>query len=141
VEDIGEIPSRAVQEFRAQLDDPPRELRVGNSICLKFHRSGREYDTLLVLGGSSDHDSGGFVIAELLENLEICIAEKTRKIAAFREKYDEWWLALEDRIAYGALDSDDLRQLRAAIGPVPGFARILLVNPLEPAHAVDVLVR
>lgn len=39
--------------------------------------------------------------------------------------YPEWWLAFEDRIAYGALDEKEVGELRAALGTVPGLAKIL----------------
>jgi hypothetical protein len=91
----------------------------------------------LVPGGSSDHDSGGFLVAELSRNLRLCIDEKVRKVDRVRSKYDEWWLAFEDRIGYGALDGDDVDQLRAALGPVVGFDKVILVNPLDPSAAVN----
>ena len=60
-----------VQEFRDRLHEPPMEIRLGRAIRLSFHRASRRHDTLLVLGGSSDHDAGGFLVAELARNLEI----------------------------------------------------------------------
>jgi hypothetical protein len=79
---------------------------------------------------------GGFVVAELVRNLRLWIGEKLRKVDRVRHKYEEWWLVLEDRISYGALDGDDADQLRAALGPVAGFDKVVLVNPLEPTRAL-----
>lgn len=126
-----------VQEFRDRLHEPPMEIRLGRAIRLSFHRASRRHDTLLVLGGSSDYDAGGFLVAELARNLEICIAEKSRKVARVRDKYPEWWLVFEDRIGYGVLDDDDADQLRVALGPVSGFAKVILVNPLKPTKAIE----
>jgi len=137
--DLAKSLGNVVQEFRERLDDPPAELRVGRAIRLRFLPAGRTYDTLLVLGGSADHDSGGFVVAELLRNLKICIAEKNRKVAPVRHKYGEWWLALEDRVAYGALDRGDVREVREALGHVPGFVKVLLVSPIDPTRGIDIL--
>ncbi len=128
----------ALREFRERLDDPPAEMRVHRSLRLSFFRASSRHDTLLVLGGSTDRDSGGFVVAELVRNLQWCIAEKTKKVAAFRHKYVEWWLVFEDQIAYGALDDDDVAQLRAALSVPHEFAKVLLVNPLAPARAVQI---
>ncbi len=127
----------SVRQFRARIDDPPSELRLDRSLRLRFHRVSRRHDTLLVLGSSSDHDSGGFLVAELSRNLRVCIDEKVRKVDRVRKNYGEWWLAFEDRIAYGVLDRQDVDQLRAALGPVSGFDRIILVNPLNPTAAVN----
>lgn len=43
---------------------------------------------------------------------------------------------MEDRIGYGALDGDDAEQLRIALGPVAGFDKVILVNPLDPMRAL-----
>src|SRR5690606_13780798 len=112
--------------------DPPQELRVGRFIRLRFQEASRAHSTLLLLGSWSDHDSGGFVVSELVRNLQICIPEKARKIEGFRQRYKEWWLVFDDRIGYGSLDQEDIRQLRQALGPVTGFDRVVLVNPLAP---------
>lgn len=74
---------------------------------------------------------------ELSRNLRICIDEKVRKVDRVRHKYGEWWLAMEDRISYGALGSEDADQLRAALGPVLGFEKIILVNPLDPTSTLQ----
>jgi hypothetical protein len=127
-----------VRQFRERLDDPPEDMLLAPGMRLEFLRASDRHDTLLVVGGSSDHDSGGFVIAELVRNLELCIAEKARKIATVRHRYPEWWLVFEDRIGYGALDNEDIAQLRAVLRPPQEFAKIFLVNPLVPTSAAEI---
>lgn len=134
--EIERLLSDAVLEFRSRSDDPPSELRLGRSLRLSFHCASRRHDTLLVLGSSSDHDAGVLLVAELSQNLRICIDEKIQKVNRVRDKYEQWWLAFEDRISYGALDHDDVEQLRTVLGPVSGFDQVILVNPLNPAKAV-----
>jgi hypothetical protein len=113
-------------------------MRIGRAIRLRFQRASQPHSTVLLLGSSSDHDSGGFVVAELVRNLQIYIPEKLTKVAPFRHRYPEWWLAFEDRISYGSLDQEGLEQLRQALGPITGFERVVLVNPLEHARAVQI---
>jgi hypothetical protein len=127
----------AVQEFRHLAADPPREMRLGRFLRLRFHAASQPHPTLLILGSSSDHDAGGFVVAELCRNLELCIREKSRKVAAYLERYPEWWLAFEDRISYGQLDPGDVAQVRQALGPVARFAKVILVNPLQPTRGIE----
>ncbi len=126
----------AVAEFRSRLHNPPEEMRLHRSLRLRFFPASERHEALLVLGGSTDRDSGGFVIAELVRNLELCVPDKLRKIATVRHKYAEWWLAFDDRIAYGALDESDVAQLRSLLKVPEEFARLLLVNPLAPERAV-----
>jgi hypothetical protein len=45
----------AVREFREQLENPPREMRLGRSIRLRFSQASQPHATLLLMGSSSDH--------------------------------------------------------------------------------------
>jgi hypothetical protein len=129
---------RAVEQFREQLDSPPAEIRLDRSLRVSFLRASEPHETLLVLGGWTDRDSGGFVVAELLRNLRLCIAEKSRKVAAVRHRYREWWLAFEDRVGYGALDADDMSELRDNLRVDHEFDKVLLVSPLAPRRAIEI---
>jgi hypothetical protein len=97
----------------------------------------KKHKQLFVLGGYSDHDSGGFVISEVNRNLEICANEKSRKIKDFRWKYPEWWLVLIDYIGYG-LSAIDLSQLREIQKAEYDWDKIIVVNPLNPKNGVEI---
>jgi hypothetical protein len=128
---------KALGEVRGVTDLENREVRVAEKMRFTFTRASDVHSHFLVLGGFSDHESGGFVIAEIAENLRLCIAEKSAKIAAVRSRYSEWWLALEDRIGYGALDADDQKQLRELIRRDDRWNKIILVNPLKPSDGFE----
>lgn len=128
----------AVRQFRDQVTNPPAEIRVGQFLKLAFHRASNVHDALLLLGGSSDYDEGGFLVTEVSRNFLLCIAEKKRKLQRVKNNYAEWWLVFEDRISYGFLEIDDIAAVRAAVGQVDGFARVILVNPLEPTQGLEV---
>jgi hypothetical protein len=83
----------AVVEFRERATDPPREIRLGRFIRLRFSPASRSHPALLLLGSSSDHDAGGFVVAELTSNLQIYIPEKLHKVAPFRQRYERIFVA------------------------------------------------
>ena len=91
----------ALREVTASPSIGNRDVRVAGRIRLRFTRATKVHPTLFVLGGSADHDSGGFVVSEMARNLRLCIAEKQAKIARVRTKYSEWWLILDDRIGFG----------------------------------------
>src|SRR3989449_5809707 len=95
---------RALGEVAGQPNLDGHEIRVANKMRLHFTRASEVHPYLFILGGSADHDSGGFVVAELAENLRLCIDEKSAKVLKVKDRYPEWWLVLEDRIAYGVLD-------------------------------------
>lgn len=128
----------AVAEFRRCLPEPPTDMRLHRSLRLRFFPAAERHEALLILGGSTDHDSGGFVVSELVRNLELCISEKVRKITGVRHRYPEWWLAFEDRIAFGSLNGHDVAQLRTSLKVPRDFAKILLVNPLANDQAISI---
>jgi hypothetical protein len=94
---------------------------------------------MFVLGGSGDHDSGGFALSELVRNLSICVSEKSRRIARHKSRYDEWWLVASDHIGYDAIEADDIEALRAHRASWDDFSwhRIVLVSPVDPLRWVE----
>ncbi len=136
--DLEALLRSAVRTFRERIDDPPEQIRLAPGLRLKFFPASDQHDTLLLLGGSSDHDSGGFVVAELRRNLDLCIAEKAKKIAPVQHRYSEWWLVFDDRIAFASLDKRDVSELRTLLRAPHQFTRVFLVNPELPTRAVEI---
>lgn len=122
----------ALLRFQREPSEQPTTVRLAGGFTLRFRPAGKTHPTFFVLSGSSDHDGGGFIVAEMAHNLRICIDEKSRKVANFLEKYAEWWLVLEDRIGYGILDDSDQEDLRQLVSVSAPWSRIVLVNPLNP---------
>lgn len=122
---------RALGEVAGQPNPDDHKILVANKMRLRFTRASEVHPHLFILGGSADHDSGGFVVAELADNLRICIDEKCAKILKVKDRYPEWWLAFEDRIAYGVLDEEDQEQLRQLVRCDDRWNKVILVNPLN----------
>ena len=104
----------AVEDTRIVLND--------NFELLLLPASGA-HATYFVLGGYTDGNTGGFVAAELLKNIQLCLREKSQKIARWRAKYPEWWLVLIDHVGYGAREELNLNH---------DWNKVILVNPLDP---------
>lgn len=81
-----------------------------------------------VLANYTDHDSGGWVLAEMKKNIECCIDEKTKKIAPYKSKYAEWWLILIDFIGYG-LNEADQYAFRQSIQIPHSWDKVILIDP------------
>ena len=105
-----------------------RLAKSGSAWILRLHRASKPHPTFFLLGGSSDRDSGGFVLAEMARNIRVCVQDKAAKVAEVRSRYPEWWLVLVDYIGYG-LDSADQDELKALVELSAAWDRIVLVNP------------
>jgi hypothetical protein len=127
----------ALLAFMAAPSRVPRTIAITEHLTIDLFSAGRSYDSFFVLGGGSDDDSGGFVIAEVRRNLELCITEKELKIEPFRKKYDEWWLVLPDHIGHG-LDIEDRRHFQLLPPVRHRWAKVVLVNPHNPSHGFEV---
>ena len=86
-----------------------------------------------VLAGLNDHDSGGWIVSELIRNIQITVAEKVEKIAPYRSRYPEWWLVLVDTISLAS--ADDAFALREHVARSPEWERIVLIDPRKPESA------
>jgi hypothetical protein len=94
-------------------------------------QGGTKHPTFFTMGGYVDYDDGGWVLSEMHRNLDICIAEKSRKRRNARREYAEWWLVLVDHIGYGLPDEEDREQLRALVANAVQWDRIILLNPVD----------
>jgi hypothetical protein len=131
---------RALEEFSKRQPTASTTIELPHNLVLHFLPAEELHPQMFVLGGSDDPDSGGFVVSELIRNLSICVTTKSERIAAYRNRYPEWWLILVDHIAYGWLDAEDvsvLREQRAA-WLAHSWERIVLVSPLDAQRATEV---
>jgi len=134
---LDELLRNELRAVRAQPDLETCKVRVASKLRLSFTRASELHRNLFVLGMWSDHDSGGFVISEMVENLRICMAEKSLKVSKVMKRYSEWWLALDDRIGYGDLDEGDRNQLRKLVELDHPWSKLILVNPLRPSNGFE----
>jgi hypothetical protein len=130
---------RALQEFHASPERQRTKVRLTRHFGIDFLPASIDHGSFFVLAANIDHDSGGWVMAELERNLRICIAEKEGKISSFRSRYREWWLVLEDRIDY-AVDTEDRPRFKSEVMPriEHTFDRIVLLDPRDFRRAFEV---
>lgn len=127
-------------ELQAFMNAPTRSkstLTITENFQLDIFPAGHAHATFYLLGSGSDSDSGGFVLAEVRKNLELCIAEKDQKVAPFRSKYPEWWLILADHIGYG-VDSEDNALFAEALAFPHSWQKIVLLDPRNHKRAFEI---
>lgn len=84
--------------------------------------------TFFALGGKFDRQAGGFVVSEIIKNIVRCAAEKSEKIAKYRQNYPEWWLVMPDFTGFSP-DSDDFEGVRAHLALERSlFHKVVVLN-------------
>jgi hypothetical protein len=126
----------ALVAFMAQPNRKSGLVFADDSFELDVLRASQPLERYFLVGGSSDHQSGGFLVAQMLENIAHCAAEKLQKIANFRCNYSEWWLVLIDHIGLGLSGSDKQLLLAHAKRPA-GWDKIILVSPIDSTSWFD----
>lgn len=125
-----------------ELKDAPQQqlgkIRVSDNFTLTFHLASKVQSELFVFGSCTDCDYGGFVMSEMIRNLKLCIAEKTRKAARYRHKYPEWWLLFHDLIGYGDWNQSERQQLRECVQFDGSWDKIIIVNPSDYADSLEI---
>jgi hypothetical protein len=95
-------------------------------------------DDLFELGAFSDHDAGGFVVAEMIRCIELCVAEKSEKVRPYVERYASWWLALVDHIGWGLRNESDRELLRQHVASEGPWEKVIVIDPRDPAVAFEI---
>ena len=126
-----------LKTFMADTNPQPFDLALGDGFELQVFRAGSPHNTYFVQAGHSDEQSGGWLIEEIQRNLNLCIIEKTQKIARVRHRYPEWWLVLVDFIGCG-LDDFDRACLRKQVSLSHSFDKVILLDPGDHTRAFEV---
>lgn len=107
-----------------------KKVKINEKLSLSFHPASKRHKSVFLLGGSSDGDSGGFVVANVYDHIPLMVKDKENKVRPYFSKYKTWWLLLVDTIGYG-LGDYDLQQLNSNPPIRTIFDKIILVSPLD----------
>lgn len=121
------------------LEGGPKEIKtleVSKNFSLGIAKAGISYDDYFVLGGFLDLDSGGWVIEEMIKNINLCVEEKEKKIQIYREKYTYWWLLLVNHVSPG-FNSKDLFSLKTMPYKSHRWDKIIIVNSTPPYQSFE----
>ena len=113
--------------------------KIHDNFHLKLYPSSKKLKKSIFIGTISDYDSGGFIVSEILKNLEIVIPEKEEKIKYYYENYSQWWLILIDYIGY-CLETMDIEQLNKSLNINTIFDKILLISPINREYTIDLKI-
>ena len=127
----------ALLTFMAHAHSQPLDCEIVPGFRLKLWPATTVRQTFYLFGGYSDRQTTGYVIHEIEVNLRLCIEEKTRKVAAMRHKYPEWWLVLPDHIGWG-LDEFDQESFRKQVSLIHSFDRVILLDPRDHTRAFKI---
>lgn len=125
------IKGKIRSELEAYLQSPREgisEIEITPNFWIDVGKASRWHGSNFILGGANDYDAGGFILAETLKNLQRCSEEKEAKIAAYGNKYPEWWLVLPDHIGLGVATEDESDYRIALVFP-HRWTRIVLLDP------------
>jgi len=126
----------ALSAFMIQPERHSGRIYTEPNFELDVIRASKPLEHYFRMGGDSDRQSGGFIVAEMLDNIDHCAAEKLKKIAKFRSRYPEWWLVLTDHIGLG-LDEHDKQQLLENATRPAGWDKIIVVSPSDPTKWLE----
>lgn len=121
----------ALEAFKQSSDKSKRIIAKGRGFELEvWCRTSVPHETMFVMAGCSDEESGGWLLSQMQINIEHCIDEKSDKISKVKGRYPEWWLVLSDHIGYGLNDFErDI--FRDQVSVVHNWDRIVLIDPRD----------
>lgn len=124
-----------LHEFKSSIVRSDVNFKFGSNFEVILYRSRSDKRDFFHLMGSVPTDAGGAVMDLVEKNLRLCIEEKERKVAPYRERYEEWWLVLVNRVDL-YMQSEDYVDFRKRINPAieHTFDRIFFVDWANHLH-------
>lgn len=131
---------KILSALRTFINSPVRERGTILRECsfeIDVFRASKLYPSMFLMGGYSDDDSGGWVLAEMRKNILYCASEKSRKIARVRGTYPQWWLMLVDHIGHG-LNDFDREMFRNQVSIEHDWDKIVIIDPRDPERYFEI---
>lgn len=119
---------KALKPFAESINREGFNIEILPNFRLEVSPSSLSNKPLLIPGGYSDNDAGGWVLHEIGTNLQLCVAEKARKISPYRDRYPEWWLILPIHMLFGQDDFEELLQSKDFVLDSGGFDKIIVLD-------------
>ena len=105
----------------------PYELGLNESIEFTIYASQPIGGRVFRSAGGIDRNAGGWVIPVYKENLQLCVKEKSSKVAQFLPRYNQWWLFLVDHMGWG-LDAKETKDLIDSVADLGNFDRVVILS-------------
>jgi hypothetical protein len=116
-----------LRSFLEQPSDTPWRVEIVRGFTITTLPATLVEGKSFLVGGYTDGDAGGWVVAELVRNMSAYIAEKTKKVAPYLNGYPEWWLVFVDYIG----QESDAADIRTHITRSEPWAKVLVLNPIS----------
>jgi len=127
---------QTLASFKASRSASAGEIKVCRGLRIQFKLRSKPLGTFFVLAAPDDNDASGWVVSDIIDNLRLCIAEKTHKIASVYSKYPEWWLVLVNRID-PFLNADDMQEVRAHVPRPSTWDKVILISSNDHTRAIE----
>lgn len=131
---IPKILKNALLDFRANPGDGERKIAVVEGFKLTITPADDVHDLEFVFACASDRDSTGWLFEMMQTNIQLCIEEKTHKIAKVRNGYPEWWLVLVDMIGWGLSEFDQQIFNDCVTIEKSNWDKVILIDPRDPSR-------
>ena len=114
----------------------PERIQIAENVSIRISEKSSVEPQVLHVGSTLDFDSGGYVIPNLLQNLNYCIYQKTKKAENSDHGYNELWLILIDEISYGLNDSEKEYVVQNTEKPT-AWSKIITLNTLNGSKIIE----
>lgn len=126
---------RAVLESIDRTSRAPLEtIHILEGFSLQLIQASGSQEERFMLGGYADFDATGWLLADLQHNIQICVDEKSTKIARVRHRYQHWWLVLVDHIGLGG-SSLESELFSEHVRVTHNWNRVVLLSPSDHMRA------
>jgi len=131
--DLKEIRKAAKIVLDSILENPmhiPQRASLNKSVSIEIVRASQKSTRKYRIGIEVDFDSGGWVAPLYIDNVGLCISEKSKKIGLYKKKYKTWWLLLVDFLCNGISDPEKTMAYQDIMKQT-FFDRIIVINPID----------
>ncbi len=106
------------------------EIRINENLAIYLFPLEERHESEFEVLGWVDHNRGGFVLKDLVDNINIVLKEKEIKIQKSKKQFSIWWLVLINYISY-SISENELNRIKNLLPSSSSFSKIIILDPLK----------
>jgi hypothetical protein len=122
------VTRKALFDFIERKPRTPYKIALSPNVSIIISRANRNSIKVFDFGIEVDEDSGGWTGALYIDNISLCVADKTAKIQAYKSRYAEWWLVLVDYLL-GGIGEPEKTSVIQNINIGPAWKKLVVIHP------------
>ena len=126
--------SKHLTEISNGISIIPHKLEVCKNVRVDIFPSSKTFESPFMSGGINCDQSGGLILADIIQQSRQSIQRKSKVISPIRGQYAEWWLAVSSHLTFG-VENSYIDLIAGELRESGMWSKLLLIDAAIPTRS------